>query len=161
MVMHRDIHDIKENLENARNNGKKCTLLIGAGCSVKANIPLASGFVELIKNEYPSAYERAEEKTYPEVMSQLPFGHRRDLIARYIDNAKINWAHICIAVLIHEGYVDRVLTTNFDPLVVRACALLNEFPAVYDFAASQLFKSADVADKAVFHLHGQRGGFVL
>ncbi|HJH30645.1 MAG TPA: hypothetical protein C5S50_00260, partial [Methanosarcinaceae archaeon] len=60
-----------------------------------------------------------------------------------------------------EGYVDRVLTTNFDPLVVRACALLNEFPAVYDFAASQLFKPADVADKAIFHLHGQRGGFVL
>ena len=161
MVMQRNIHDIKENLVNARNNGKKCTLLIGAGCSVKANIPLASEFVKLIEKEYPSAYKRAEEKTYPKVMSQLHLGQRRDLIARYIDDAKINWAHICIAMLIQKGYVDRVLTTNFDPLIVRACALLNEFPAVYDFAASQLFKPADVADKAVFHLHGQRGGFVL
>ncbi|MEA3293787.1 MAG: hypothetical protein U9P81_02260 [Euryarchaeota archaeon] len=141
--------------------GKKCTLLIGAGCSYKAGIPLASGFVEIIEHDYPNAYERAKEKTYPACMAELTFGHRRDLIAYHIDNSKINWAHVCIALLIHEGYVDRVLTTNFDPLLIRACALLNEFPAVYDFAVSHLFKPADVADKAIFHLHGQRGGFVL
>ncbi|MGP8329113.1 MAG: TPR end-of-group domain-containing protein [Methanosarcinaceae archaeon] len=159
--MQRNIKEIKENLIQAKERGKKCTLLIGAGCSVKAGIPLASGFVNIIKEDHNSAYERASEKTYPKVMDELHPGNRRDLIAEYIDNAKINWAHICIALLIKEGYVDRVLTTNFDPLVVRACALLNEFPAVYDFAASQLFKPADVADKAIFHLHGQRGGFVL
>ena len=54
-----------------------------------------------------------------------------------------------------------MLTTNFDPLVMRACALLGEFPAVYDFAASQFLNPADVPDKAIFHLHGQRTGFVL
>ena len=159
--MERHISDIKENLSNAKELGKKCTLLVGAGCSAKAGIPLASDFVEIIKNDYENAYNRAIEKTYPACMAELHVGHRRDLIAGYIDNAKINWAHICIALLIHEGYVDRVFTTNFDPLLIKACALLNEFPAVYDFAASQLFKPADVADKAIFHLHGQRGGFVL
>jgi len=156
--MQRNISDIKENLSKAKERGKKCTLLVGAGCSVKAGIPLASGFVEIIKEDYENAYNRAKEKTYPACMAQLLVGHRRDLIAGYIDNAKINWAHICVALLIHEGYVDRVFTTNFDPLLIKACALLNEFPAVYDFAASQLFKPADVADKAIFHLHGQRGG---
>ena len=53
------------------------------------------------------------------------------------------------------------LTTNFDPLVVRACALSGIYPAVYDFAASQLLKPAQVPEMAVFHLHGQRTGFVL
>ncbi len=54
-----------------------------------------------------------------------------------------------------------MLSTNFDLLVVRACALLNEFPAIYDFAASQLFKAPDIPRKAVIYLHGQYTGFVL
>jgi len=94
-------------------------------------------------------------------MAELMLGERRDLLAEYVDKAKINWAHIGIACLLQKGYVDRVLTTNFDPLVMRACALLGEFPAVYDFAASQLLTPADIPDKAIFHLHGQRTGFVL
>ena len=60
-----------------------------------------------------------------------------------------------------HGQVDRILTTNFDPLVVRACALVGEFPAVYDLAASQRFDPEKVPEKAVFYLHGQRTGFVL
>jgi len=38
---------------------------------------------------------------------------------------------------------------------------MREFPAVYDFAASQNFQPADIPDKAVFYLNGQRTGFVL
>ena len=73
----------------------------------------------------------------------------RDLVAEYVDSAKINWAHICIALLFQAGYVDRVLTTNFDPLVNRACALLGQFPAVYDCAPcrgllSHVFENIDV-----------------
>jgi len=94
-------------------------------------------------------------------MAALERGVRRDLIGAYIDKAHINWAHIALAQLINENYVDRVLTTNFDPLVSRACALVNCFPAVYDFAASHLFNPDQVSDKAIFHLHGQRDGFVL
>ena len=50
-------------------------------------------------------------------MAALERGARRDLIGGYIDKAKINWAHLALAQLIHGGYVDRVLTTNFDPLI--------------------------------------------
>jgi len=94
-------------------------------------------------------------------MAALEMGVRRDLIGRYVDQAKINWAHIALAQLIDGGHVDRVLTTNFDPLVSRACALINVFPAVYDFAASHVFKPDQVSKQAIFHLHGQRDGFVL
>lgn len=94
-------------------------------------------------------------------MAKLAPGQRRDLIGKYIDEAKINWAHIGIAQLMKQGYVDRVLTTNFDPLVARACALVGLFPAVYDFASSQVFKAADTLEQAVFYLHGQRSGFRL
>ncbi len=161
MYEQRSIDDIVETLRNAKDRGRGCTVLIGAGCSVEAGIPTAAGFVDVIKQRYPRAYERAEAKTYPKCMAQLNLAERRDLIAQYVDRAKINWAHVCIAILMQEGYINRVLTTNFDLLVVRSCALLNEFPAVYDFAASQLFKAADIPGKAVFYLHGQYTGFVL
>jgi hypothetical protein len=157
----RSIEEVAETLQNAKARGKGCTLLIGAGCSVKAGIPSAAGFVQVIKDRYPRAYQRAEVKAYPRCMSELLLSERRDLIAEYVDRAKINWAHLCIALLVQAGFVDRVLTTNFDLLVVRACALLNEFPAIYDFAASQLFKAPDIPSKAVVYLHGQYTGFIL
>mgnify|MGYP001567475181 CR=1 FL=1 len=153
--------DVVETVKNAKERGKKCTLLIGAGCSVTAGIPTAKGFVEIIEKDYTRAFKRARTKTYAHCMAELSLGERRDLIADYVDKAKVNWAHIAIAQLMKAGYVDRVLTTNFDLLFVRACALLGRFPAVYDFAASQLFKAADIPDQAVFYLHGQRTGFVL
>ena len=158
----RSIKDIVEALKQAKEDPHiGCSLLIGAGCSFSANIPTGQGFVEKIQKERPTAYERAKEKTYPHCMGELEPGFQRKLITDEIENSKINWAHIFIAVLIQKGYVDRVLTTNFDPLISRACALLGEFPAIYDFAASQTFKPEHVPDKAIFHLHGQHTGFAL
>lgn len=159
--MERPINDIVETLKEGNNHGRGCTLLIGAGCSVTAGIPTAAGFVEHIKGHHNSAYQRAGSKTYPHCMYELSPGQRRDLIAQYVDGARINWGHVAIAQLMKCGYVDRILTTNFDPLLVKACALVGEFPAVYDFAASQAFKPADVPEKAIFYLHGQRSGFKL
>jgi Tfp pilus assembly protein PilF len=156
----RNIEAIVEELRYGLGRQHKATLLIGAGCSVSAGIPLAGGFVELIHEHFPDAYRRAETKTYSSCMAELHRGLRHRLIGEQIDAAQINWAHVAIAQLMSEGYVDRVLTTNFDPLVVRACALIGQHPAVYDFALSQLLKPAQVPDNAVFHLHGQRAGFV-
>ena len=62
--MFREIEDIVETLKNARERGTKCSILIGAGCSVTAGIPTAQGFVDIIKEKYPRDYERAEEKTH-------------------------------------------------------------------------------------------------
>ncbi|MCX6831874.1 MAG: hypothetical protein NT028_07015 [candidate division Zixibacteria bacterium] len=93
-------------------------------------------------------------------MYSLSPGERYELVAEHVDKARLNWAHIAIAQLMACGYVDRVLTTNFDPLLQRACALLNLYPAIYDFAASPRFVRNFVPDHAIFHLHGQRTGFV-
>ncbi|HYV25504.1 MAG TPA: SIR2 family protein [Pyrinomonadaceae bacterium] len=159
--MQRDIQDVVETLKNARDANKACTLLIGAGCSVKAGIPLAAEFIDIICKKYPHKSSQVKEKTYPNLMGRLSMGERRDLISKYIDDAKINWAHIGIAQLIKHDFVDRVLTVNFDPLVQRACAMVGVFPAVYDFAASQYFNSSFIAHQSIFHLHGQRSGFVV
>lgn len=160
-IQYRSVDEIAEVLQDMKSRGRSCSLLIGAGVSIAAGVPAAAGFVDLIKQRNPLAYARASEKTYPKCMAELLLNQRRNLIAEFVDKAKINWAHIGIGLLMQAGYIDRVLTTNFDPLVVRACAMLGVFPAVYDFATSQLLKNADIPDLAVFYLHGQRTGFVL
>ena len=161
MLVKRSIDDVVDTLRRARQEGVASSLLIGSGCSVTAGIPTAEGFVRIIENEYPLQYGRALNKTYCDCMSQLSPGQRRNLIGSKVKTAKINWAHIAIAQLINAGVIDRVLTTNFDPLVVRACALLGQFPAIYDVTASENFKPGLVCDPSVFYLHGQHTGFVL
>ncbi len=94
-------------------------------------------------------------------MAELDPGPQRDLIRGYIDKARLNWAHVGIGSLVANGYVDRLLTTNFDPLIAQGCAVFNEFPAVYDLTMSPTMRFEQLPDKAVFHLHGQRNGFSL
>jgi tetratricopeptide (TPR) repeat protein len=151
------VGDVKTAVEADR----PCTLLIGAGCSVTAGIPAAPGFVEQIREEYEHRYERAPTKAYAECMAQLDRGQRDRLIEKNIANATINLAHLAIASLVSQGCVDRMLTTNFDPLVVRACALLSQFPAVYDCAASDGIRPRQIGGQAVFYLHGQYRGPIL
>jgi hypothetical protein len=107
--------------------------------------------------------EAVEVRDYPNCMAALLPDDRYKEISRLIDpdRIKINWAHIAIAQLMAKGFVDRVLTTNFDPLVVRACTMISEAPAVYDMAVTrENFRPERVREKAVFHLHGQRDGFL-
>ncbi|WP_053001258.1 SIR2 family protein [Kosmotoga pacifica] len=157
----RTLDDVVETLKNARIYGKKAALLIGTGCSAQAGIPTAEKFVDIIRRDRPKDYNRAPKKNYSACMSELAPGERRDLIANFTEETKINWAHIIMAQLMKSGYVDRILTTNFDPLLIKACALLNEFPAVYDLTASNSFKPDYIPEKSVFYLHGQRTGFEL
>ena len=116
----------------------------------------------MIQDRYPEAYRKVEgEKTYFKCMAMLAPGQRRGLIAPLVAKAKPNPAHLCIALLVKEGYVDRMLTTNFDPLIIKACAAFDEFPGIYDLANARCFVDADVAGNAVYCLHGQHTGFIL
>ena len=170
--MTRTLTDIAEDLRKGLDRQRKCTLLIGAGCSKTAGIPLAADIVRDIKALFPRVYERAltraQKRTestmfpsYGDCMAELDPGPQRDLIRSYIDKARLNWAHVGIGSLVANGYVDRLLTTNFDPLIAQGCAVFNEFPAVYDLTMSATLRFEDLPDKAVFHLHGQRNGFSL
>jgi tetratricopeptide (TPR) repeat protein len=163
----RQISDIAGCLRRAKDRDAKCSVLVGAGCSKSAGIPLASEMIDIIKKKCADAYGRAERRatnkvpTYSECMNQLSNAEVHHLIRTYVDDARLNWAHLGLAQLVEAGFVDRVLTTNFDPLVVRACNLVGVSPSVYDFAASADFQEDMVDGPAVYYLHGQRTGFRL
>ncbi|MGE5505207.1 MAG: TPR end-of-group domain-containing protein [Actinomycetota bacterium] len=155
----RKIDDVAHQLQYNKEHGRSCVLLIGAGCSVSAGIPTASEIVKRIEREYRHKYQAAKTKDYPGCMKRLALDERHDLIAEYVAKALINPAHVFIAQLIKAGYVDRVLTPNFDPLVVKACALFNEFPAAYDVMAMDTYRKPPHRGNSVFHLHGKHDGY--
>lgn len=94
-------------------------------------------------------------------MSALDKAERRQLLKPHIiDNNKINWAHIALACLMQAGYIQRVLTFNFDSILSRACSLLGLHPSIYDFATANPHLYHLINDPSIVHLHGQGTGFV-
>jgi hypothetical protein len=53
--MRQNIKDIVDTLK-AKGSDQKCSLLIGAGCSVEAGIPLAANIVDDIKKKHLQRY---------------------------------------------------------------------------------------------------------
>jgi hypothetical protein len=159
MSWRRSVNDVVEAIRAADG---QCVILIGAGCSKSAGIPLAGALMREIEQTFPSAYARAsDQKNYNKLMSTLTTQQRRQLLQGHIEKAKINWAHLALAQMFKNQLVDRVLTVNFDPLVVRACAIVGLYPAIYDLATAHRFRSAAIAPQSVFYLNGQHTGFVL
>ncbi|WP_309707800.1 hypothetical protein [Armatimonas sp.] len=151
----RELEDVRETLLRAQKRGERATLVIGAGCSVSAGIPLAEEFVQRIEQEYPQAAQRATERSYDAYLHALSPLERRALVGKFVKKARVNPAHLAIAHLIKGGFVDRVLTTNFDPLLPRACALTGEFPSVYNLPQLSLDDLAELPEQALFYLQGQ------
>ena len=158
----RSVDDVVEAIRAADG---RCVVLIGAGCSKSAGIPLAGGLINEIKHEFASAFARAKGKNchdnYNKLMRELTVEQRRSLLRKHIDKAKINWAHLALAQLFKHGKIDRALTVNFDPLLVRACALVGHYPAIYDLATASKFHSAAIAPESIFYLNGQHTGFSI
>src|SRR5258707_2259068 len=94
------IDDIAEALRPHGAAPRRCSVLLGAGCSISAGIPSASDIVRRIKVKFPAAYARATSHDYPDCMAALERRVRRDLIAAYIDKVKINSAHLALAQLL-------------------------------------------------------------
>lgn len=139
--------------------------LTGAGCSLSAGIPLAAQLVKEIKDEYPDEIKRLvkpeQQDDYGCCMGALALGERKELLDPHLRSAKINWAHIALASLIHFKFVRRVLSFNFDSVLARACGLLARYPAIYDFGVSPSDRMDYLADPCIVHLHGQGYGPIM
>lgn len=138
---------------------------IGAGASVSRNVPLASEIEKDILSEYsdnPFIKELpVDDRKYANLMECLLPHQRNELLKRYIEKAKINVTHIYLAQLLINGYVDYVLTVNFDNLMLRSLALYNEFPPTYDMAILKELTTTTFEEKSIVYLHGQHHGLWL
>jgi hypothetical protein len=107
------IEELAMNMREAKEKSlPKPIFFLGAGASKTGNIPSSKEIIdEILSNfsNYPKI-KKAEEKSYPNLMSCLQPFCRNDLLKEYVNNAKLNITHIYLAKLIEEEFVDYVLT---------------------------------------------------
>lgn len=162
MENYRTIEDIAYLMKNAKN---KPIVLLGAGASVSAGIPLVGEIIDdilEIHKEKPSIKRlRVEQrKDYYKIMSALSAQERRSLFSKYINDAqvKLNVTHIYLAQMLKQGLIDYILTVNFDDLMLKACAMFNFIPPVYDVSILNDFTTTTFLEQSVTYLHGQHHG---
>ncbi len=167
-MIKKGIESITYLLKKLKEGGKpKPIVLLGAGASISAGIPLANSIKDEILKRFKDKPEiialKDEEKTYYKLMNCINPSERHKLLREYITKAKINVAHIYLANLLQKEYIDYVLTVNFDDLFLRACALFNFLPPIYDIAILNLkdFTTTSLQEKSITYLHGQHNGFWL
>lgn len=156
-------------------SSKPCVVLAGAGCSYSANVLLASEVVDYVRLVHPRSYRAASEDTHPElpgyaeVMKRLPGAARSKAFLQFVEHSHLNRAHAALGYLVRTGRVGRVLTTNFDDLMLRGCAFHGIHPPVYDLGMLGAFgepgehedyirRVLAVIEPVIFHLHGRHNG---
>ena len=149
------IKQLKEEPENST------ILFLGAGVSKTAGIPLAKEIVNDIEKHpvYKNLIKEGTPKTYTRYMNCLSSGDRKKLFKSYIDKAKINMSHLYAAQLVDQGYIDYIVTTNFDPLMIKSLGLFNIVPSIYDLAITKDIVTAGFQTPAIIYFHGQSHGF--
>jgi tetratricopeptide (TPR) repeat protein len=156
-----DIKQIAAKVKQLKRNGFFTILFLGAGASKTAGIPLADEIMNDIdlNVDYKELID-CQKRTYPNYMNCLSSNDRKKLFQSYISKANINTAHYYAAQLMAEGYVDCVVTTNFDSLMLRSLTqFYSIIPYIYDLAITTEPVTADFEYPAILYLHGQAHGF--
>lgn len=152
-------HLLKEAKDKQYN---KPIVFIGAGMSVTGGIPSAGEIASEILAKYQDNPKikklRKEERIYTNLMACLTTAERNALLNHYIEKAKVNVGYIYLAHLIKEGYIDYVLTVNFDNLLLRAMAMYNLFPPIYDLSILKDLTTDRIEKQSVTYLHGTHRG---
>lgn len=152
-------HLLKEAKDKQYN---KPIVFLGAGMSVTGGIPSAEKIASEILAQYKDNPKikklLKEDRTYINLMACLTTAERNALLNHYIDKAKVNVGYIYLAHLIKERYIDYVLTVNFDNLLLRAMAMYNLFPPIYDLSILKDLTTDRIERQSVTYLHGTHRG---
>ena len=154
-------------------------LLVGAGISVSAGIPPAQKLMKIAIENFSNyfteeerhlAQEDLNKLQYNDIMTKLSNVKRKELFKWFIEGntekgiekSKLNFAHIAIAELLKQGYFSRILTVNFDPLLIHACYMVGMYPlpAIYDLGSVDRVNPELFNDPCIIYLNGQHVGQV-
>ena len=164
---------IKYHCDEGGGRQRGVTFLVGAGFSASAGIPTASEMVKNTLRKHPLLENVGatppDQSEYSFLMSKLPPVQRVKIIRSAIKKAedphtkhlRINWAHLLLATLVDAVYINQILTTNFDPLVIEALAVTGQPVRAFDLTASVGFEAGALEASSVIYLHGQAHGLWL
>lgn len=153
-------------------------LLVGAGISVSAGIPPAQKLMKIAIENFPDYFKEEQQFAqndlnqlqYNDIMSKLSSAQRKEIFKWHIDGnqgkniskARLNFAHLAIAELLKQGYIKRILTTNFDPFLINACYMVGMYPlpSIYDLGSVHQVNPELFDDPCIIYLNGQHAGQV-
>lgn len=157
------VESVAEQLISNKQSGTPGRVLIGAGCSVSNQVPTAPQLIEQIKEKFSKAASKIPRKlqnSYPDVLEAIPDNTRRQLILEATENKPIGLGYIALARLMEDGFVECVLSLNFDTQLQKACSLINFHPSIYDFSVAPQSDLDKMVLPSIVHLHGQSYGYV-
>jgi hypothetical protein len=149
------------------------TFLIGAGFSRSAEIPSAGEIVKELRDQKNHPFLRnagsapKDTSEYAFLMDKLGSPKERaKWIKKFVDCARdpttkelrINWSHLLLAAMVDAGLVNRILTTNFDPLIVEALALTGQPIRTFDLCSTGHYHPGTFDPGSTVYLHGKQGG---
>lgn len=116
-------------------------------------------------HEYRELLERHPRdyvKEYTALMGSMqPETQRRavDAILKACGPLTLTWSYIRIAQLVAEGWVDTILTTNLDLVLLETLSLFGLFPAVCDYHEAAVLRSSHAGEPQIIYLHGNRNSY--
>jgi tetratricopeptide (TPR) repeat protein len=152
----KDVKDIVYHIERINEIDKSVIIFLGAGASVTSGIPTSNEIIKNIKND-PNLNKFIENDSvnYFEIMEQITPAERRRFFQKLVENSKINLTHLVLAILIYRGYVNTVLTTNFDNLIESSLGLFNINLNTIDLTNNVSIAGHSVSKPSLYYLHGK------
>ncbi|MDP3064882.1 MAG: tetratricopeptide repeat protein [Chloroflexota bacterium] len=157
------------------NRPPRFALFLGAGASIESGIPGTAGMMETFRKKLTERWELEGKKgKFEDWLTKLPTWRKdaseySNLFEAYAPTERQRVAHIhelmakgkpsfgyfCLSQLLSQGYIDTVITTNFDDLVYEACALWTGVrPRVYAYGASSGPVRHEAGRPSIIKLHG-------
>ena len=164
-------------------------VLLGAGCSVSAGIPLGRELAsdvlcflayqmsnqEQIFDDGNNALKYLQDKKFPRLGSctiddayGAAFSHlspvrQQEFVGKAIQRGmdKINWTHLALGELVKERFIHTILTTNFDQLALKGLSLAGVNPVVADSTESLTRINGRPRYPQLVHLHGSMHSYLL
>ena len=109
---------------------------------------------ETVLDSTPEVDQRSSYVKYFEAYQPTQYG-RMHYLKQWMQAASPGWGYFCLAQLIAQGYVDTVVTTNFDDLIYEACTLHSASrPRVHSAANPYTAIESGSSRPTIIKLHG-------
>lgn len=140
---------------------KNAVLFVGAGVSVDAGLPsakaLASSLLATLASLGVDVYGRVLNldtvaELFQAKLSRVRLATEIEALLSTTSFSDISATHLLIAFLIKHGFIDTVVTTNYDSLIEDACAAVGTH--IKAIAHPSLMYHAGAGIPVIFKLHG-------
>ena len=149
---------------------------LGAGASAQSGIPTASGMIgdfkrRILQAECPDSFKTDAEKEkwlteqpwyQPDNLYSCLFERfepkeigRQGYIENLIEGRKPSFGYVVLANLMERGYINAVITTNFDDLIYGACTTYTDIrPIVFAYGILASEMRVRIKRAKILKLHG-------